>query len=283
MMDTQHLIRGLNALSRAHGTDYFDNGHRGGAMLAAFFFCRENPVEEKVPGVLTRMIDQHWPRTGLCEPYPDESSDPALLTRLVETMQANMGGLREAGHNVILPALALKAFHHLPEAITASRVAGICELVQAFHKTDVPQAEDDSLPNLADTAGAAEFLLAEFVRCTERFQGRGQGWSGHLLTYGRALLDLCELGYVDLAEAALPGFRQYLRRIRLGPLDSDKPRPEHLRTDLSPLQTDYWTDRPGDWKLGHIIKYPYGLYGLLHLARNQEVQQACLAAAYRVL
>jgi len=37
MLNKQHLIHGLNALSRAHEGNYFNDGHRGGAIISGFY------------------------------------------------------------------------------------------------------------------------------------------------------------------------------------------------------------------------------------------------------
>ena len=100
-------------------------------------------------------------------------------------------------------------------------------------------ADDFQLPDLNDRTGTATFILEEFVRCTARFEGRGQGWSGHLLTYGKAMMDLRDLGYAELADQAADGFRTYIRRIRSGPQDTDRQFKDHLRTDFSPRALAY--------------------------------------------
>ncbi|MHC4442053.1 MAG: hypothetical protein ACYTF1_07365 [Planctomycetota bacterium] len=282
MLDNQYLLLGLNALSRAHKMNYFDDGHRGAAIISAFYLCRENEIEEGASEAITRKIDERWTHTELCAPFPDEDSDFDLINKIISTMKKNIGGLRQAGHNVIFPSLALKAFHDLPEAVIPSRVDGICRLIKCFHAQDVPMHESDDIPPMDDPAAAAEFILKEFPRCTESFSGRGQGWSGHLLTYGRALMDLGQLGYRDLLKKAEEGFRIYIRRIRLGPLQSDKSWKENRPTGLFPLQAAYWDERQGDWNLGHILKYPYGFYGLMNLAKNTDLKRRCLAEAYRI-
>jgi hypothetical protein len=36
MLEESYLVRGLNALSRAHETNYFRDGHKGAAIIAAY-------------------------------------------------------------------------------------------------------------------------------------------------------------------------------------------------------------------------------------------------------
>ena len=78
------------------------------------------------------------------------------------------------------------------------------------------------------------------------------------------------------------GFESYVRRIRLGPLESDIPRKEHLPKPHTPLQVDYWKEQTGDWNLGHVVKYPYGFYGLTKYAESQELMERCMSVAYRI-
>lgn len=283
MLDDTYLWYGINALSRAHQTNYFLDGHRGGAIISSVYFCRENQVDNGVAAQIAAIIDQQWAHTPLCAPFPEEPADPALRLQIVDYMSQNLAGLREAGHNVILPTLALKALHQIPEAITPPRVSGICQMIPAFTITEVPSDEAVDLPDLRDSAAFAEFVLNEFLHCLERFSGRGQGWSGHLLTYSKALLDLSALGYEDLADQAKAGYKAYIRRIRLGPQQIDQPRPEREQTDLLPLMPAYWRSRVGDLRFGHQLKYPYGFYGLLAHIQDSALRDKCLQAAYRIL
>ena len=270
---------------------FFRSGHNAGAVISAYYLCREIQVEEGVSAILAASIDERWVETELFAPFPDETPEPNLITHILRTVTDSIPitPVRAAGHDVILPTLALKAFRDLPEAVTASRVDGICRLVEAFKEAfkprDFPRPENDDVPEFQDRTSFAEFILAEFVNCTERFEGRGQGWSGHLLTYGRALLDLRDLGYVDVAKKAEEGYRMYIRRLRLGPIDpeTDYPHPEQSPIDVFPTQKAYWEQRRGDWDLGHAIKYPYGFYGLMELAQNADIKERSWSAAYRVL
>jgi hypothetical protein len=293
MLDDAYLVHGLNALSRAHETNYFTDGHRGAAVIAAYFLCRElardpareGKMEEGAADVIRAMIDAHWTHSPLCAPLPEEEPRPELVTRIVETMQKNIFGLRQAGHNVILPTMALDAFRQRPETVTPTRVNGICKLIEAFTKVeDIHLREDNDRPNWDKPSDIAEFVLSELLRTIEAFEGRGQGWSGHLLTYARALLDLRELGYGGLARQGDRGLQLYIQRIRMGPLETDKPRPEHPPSDLRPHQRAYWekrAERPIG--IGHCFKYPYGYYGLLRLVGEGRLKRQCIQAAYHIL
>ena len=285
MLDDRYLLRGLDAMSRAHETDYFADGHRGAAILAAYYLCREVEMEAGAADRIRAAIDAHWTHTPLCAPLPDEAPEPGGVRRIVDALQANLAGLRQAGHNVILPALALKALKQLPHAATPARVDGLCALVEAFTAVDeVHLEEDDPIPAWGTPEEVAEFVLAEWVRCIETFHGRGQGWSGHLLTYTRALLDLREMGYEKLARQGEHAWKLYVKRIRIGPLETDVPRPEHLPSTLLPHQRAYWEQRAAKpVGIGHVFKYPYGYYGLMALAQDARLKELARQVAYHVL
>ena len=278
----KYLTFGLNAVSRAHTMNYFVDGHRGGAIISGVYLCQENEGEAGLPNQIASIIDERWSTSALCAPFPSEPADPTLLSKILTSLHTYASDLREAGHNIILPTLALKAFRDVPEAVTPTRVNGICQMIDSFTKTEIEPTSSIDMPDLQNRSAFADFILTEFVQCTQRFTGRGQGWSGHLLTYSRALLDLIDLDYVDTARQAAAGFQLYLQRIRSGPQEIDKPRPEHIPIDVFPLQAAYWNQREGDLNLGHQIKYPYGFYGLLGWAGDKMIRQKALAAAYRV-
>ena len=284
MHDEKYLILGLNALSRAHEMNYFLDGHRGAAIIAAYFLCREIDIEDGVADIIGTVVDEHWTKTALCAPFPDEPSEPDAIGKIIACMEQNIDGLRQVGHNVILPTLVLKAFQQLPEAITSSRVNGLCKLIESFTIIDDIQLdEEDGIPDLGISSAAAEFILTEYLSTVEAFDGRGQGWSGHLLTYGQALLDLRALGYATLAYKAEGGFKLYIKRIRMGPLETDEPRSEHPMSDLYPQQCAYWEHRKTrSPEIGHFLKYPYGFYSLMQQAKDSDLKQRCMAAAYRI-
>jgi hypothetical protein len=284
MPGTDYLLLGLNALARAHETNYFGDGHRGAAIVAARYLWRELQLKHGAADPIRALIDEHWAQSPLCDAFPDRPPEPGGVDRIVEALDRNMNGLRQVGHNVIFPSLALKAFRDMPEAATPARVDGVCKLIESFESSDdIHLEDDDERVDLREPSEAAEFILTEMLRAFKAFDGRGQGWSGHLLTYGRALLDLQELGYDALVRKGEHAFSIYIKRIRMGPLPTDKPRPEHARIALRPHQREYWRLRTGRTiALGHVLKYPYGFYGLMGLAGDDDLKRRCMQAAYRI-
>lgn len=86
----------------------------------------------------------------------------------------------------------------------------------------------------------------------------------------------------ELARAAEDGYRLFVRRIRTGPQDTDKRHAEHPPSKRYPLQRAYWQGRGEGLGLGHVLKYPYGYYGLMRLARSDRLKERCLQVAYRI-
>jgi hypothetical protein len=281
VIEERHLIAGLDALSRAHTGDYFADGHRGGAILAACFFCREVDVEEGVSELLASRIDREYGALPLCASRPLEAAQPERIDDVAGALASSLGPLRDVGHNVILGSLALKALNAAPEAATPSRIDGIARLIERFESPEVP-SDGSEVPDLENVESVASFVLRELPACMTAFVGRGQGWSGHLLTFGRAMIDLRELGHDELA-GANGGFKAYVRRVRCGPQETDGRHDEHPRRPAEPHQRDYWERvRRKPLGLGHVIKYPYAAYGLMARCPDETLINRFRNDAYRI-
>ncbi len=199
-------------------------------------------------------------------------------------LAAGIDELREVGHNVIFAAAALKAFQRLPDTVTPYRVNGVSRLIDCFVATqDVSVAEDDGIPEVGDEARLIEFIFHEYLRTLARYAGRGQGWTGHLLTFGHAVIELSRLGYPQLAARAHEAFRVYIAMVRGGPREIDRQISDHPPSSRTPLDYDYWERRkpvrPG---LGHAFKYPYSFYNLLSGLRDPRLRERSLAESYKI-
>ena len=285
LLTREHLVLGLNALSRAHTSDYFADSHRGAAMIAAYYLCQRQDIEPGAARIIAEKVEASWSGSPLFAPFPEEPSNPALTGRITQALAAGTDRLRQAGHNVIFPALALKAMAEVPEAVTPLRVAGICKLVESFTATDEFLDEGDvPIPGCEDPRALVEFVPGEALRAMERFEGRGQGWTGHLLTHAQAVMDLHLSGHPDAVQPARDALVRYIRRTRMGPGEGDRSIPEHPRSDETPLEERYWQARQGDdIGLGHCLKYPYAYCSLLDLVCDAGLKSRCENEAYRIL
>lgn len=86
MLGKEYLLHGLNAMSRAHDADFFRSGHNAGAVISAYYLCREIQVEEGVSAILAASIDERWVETELFAPFPDETPEPNLITHILRTV-----------------------------------------------------------------------------------------------------------------------------------------------------------------------------------------------------
>jgi len=284
MLDSSYLVMGLDGLSHAHGKDYFRDGHIAASITAAYYLCHENGLGERTQDLVQSRIDEELRNDPIFRPAPVEPAGNSLLEQLLDTLSAGIGDLREVGHNIIFGAAALKAFRDCPGAITPFRIDGICRLIDNFTITqNIELQDDDGVPGIADEDALIRFIFSEYLRSVSLYTGYGQGWTGHLLTIGHAVIELNRLGYPQLAAQAHRAYRMYIRRIRRGPAKTDKHYPEHPPSALTPLDPDYWKRskpvRPG---LGHAFKYAYSFYNLLNGLNDTELGKRCVAESYRI-
>jgi hypothetical protein len=179
---------------------------------------------------------------------------------------------------------AIKAFRMLPETATPERVQGVCRLIRAFTPwRDVKPDPSIQPPAFADGASAARFILKEASDAIDRFVGFGQGFAGHMLTFGQSLVELAAMGDVEWAESCRTAFCKYVTVTRMGPQPGDRKIKEHPFSKLRPDDAEYWQKR-GDKTLGigHVFKYPYAYYDLLARAKDPALKEEFEAKAWRV-
>jgi hypothetical protein len=284
MSEKRLVLLGLNALARAHELDYFADGHRGAAMVAAHLLCVDNDLDERAMSRIVELVDLNWASSALCKPFPDAEPEPAGIDKIGVALAEGGEVLRQVGHNAIFAMLAIKAFRMLPSAATPQRIDGVCTLIRSFTPwRDVDPDPDVDSPPLADTAAASRFILREASAAIDRFVGFGQGFAGHMLTFGQALVELAAMGDVRWAESCRTAFRKYVTVTRRGPDSNSRRYPDHKPTDLPPTDSAYWAKR-GDnaVDIGHVFKYPYSYYDLLRRAGDPELTRALDAKAYHL-
>ena len=276
-LDARYLRHGLNLLCSAHSTDAFLGGHAGGAVISAYYLCREEKLEEGSAEIIQSALDQHYRLAP--DPFPAEKPLENGVATLLRSMEDGIDQLCRDGHNVIFLSLALRALHDLPDSVTPARIDGLRKTLQSLEpkkkkKVDVEVPESMS--------GFSEFVLTEFLGSTEG--GPGQGYSGHLLTYGRAILDLRLLGHEVFAKRCIHAYRLAVQTARprspVGDYKADRPKVKFLRPD----QREYWKRRvsAGTLELGHLFKYPYGFFGVRKHSKNPELNEVCLNHSHRL-
>lgn len=278
------VLLGLNALARAHEMDYFRDGHRGASMVAAHLLCVENHLDKRATARIEELFDLNWASTPLCRPFAEADPEPERIREIGVALAEGGEVLREVGHNAIFAMLAIKAFRLLPSAATRERIDGVCRLVRLFkpwHDIEPDPAVDP--PEFTESAAASQFVLREASAAVDRFIGFGQGFAGHMLTFGQALVELAAMGDVEWAESCRTAFRKYVTYTRQGPEPDAKRYAEHKPSQLRPVDAAYW-ERRGDHAvdIGHVFKYPYGYYELLRRADDSELAKTWDAKAFRL-
>ncbi|KAA5539436.1 hypothetical protein FYK55_24180 [Roseiconus nitratireducens] len=278
------VLLGLNALARAADMNYFADGHRGAAMVSAHLLCVDNQLEDAAAARIVELFDLNWASTKLCQTFPEADPDPDAIDKIGAALMDGGQVLREVGHNAIFAMLAIKGFRILPEAATPERVQGICRLIGSFKPwRDVDPASDVDPPPFTDAEAASRYILNEASDAIDRFVGFGQGFAGHMLTFGQSLVEMAAMGDVEWAEGCRTAFRKYVTVTRQGPSPDDRKIADHRPSPLRPVDADYWKRR-GDHALGigHVFKYPYGYYDLMRRANDPSLAEQLDAKAYHV-
>ena len=282
--DQRLLLLGLNALARAHEMDYFADGHRGAAMVSAHLLCVDNNLDKRARPRIRQLIDLNWASSALCKPFPEAKPEPGRVNEIGIALTEGGEVLRQVGHNAIFAMLAIKAFRMMPGLATSRRIDGVCALIRSFTPwRDVEPDPDVDPPPFAEAAAASQFILKEASAAINRFVGFGQGFAGHMLTFGQSLVELAAMGDVDWAESCRTAFRKYVTVTRRGPEKDAKRRPDHKPSDLRPIDAAYW-ERRGDNAvgIGHVFKYPYAYYDLLRRAGDPNLRRLWNAKAYHL-
>jgi hypothetical protein len=282
--DKRLVLLGLNALARAHQLDYFVDGHRGASLVAAHFLCVENALDDRAAARIVKLFDMNWGSQPLCEPFHDEMPEPASVQKIGDALLEGGDVLREVGHNAIFAMLAIKAFRLVPSAATPQRIDGVCALIRSFKPwRDMRPDEHVDPPPFSDSRAASRFVLQEALAAIDRFVGYGQGFAGHMLTFGQALVELAAMGEGELAETCRTAFRKYVTVTRRGPEPDARRIADHKPSSLRPREATYW-ERRGDKAvdMGHVFKYPYSYYDLLRRANDEELTQNFEEKAYHL-
>ncbi|MGB7345448.1 MAG: hypothetical protein WBD20_14635 [Pirellulaceae bacterium] len=284
LTEKQLVLQGINALARAPEMNYFTDGHRGAAMISAHIMCVDRQLDDVAVSRIVQLFDLNWAKSKLCEPFPDGDPLDDATDQVGKALAEGGGVLREVGHDAIFAMHAIKAFRMLPESATPQRVEGVCDLIKSIKPwRDVKPDEQIQPPPFTDTKAAARFILQEASEAIDRFAGFGQGFSGHMLTFGQSLVELAAMGEVEWAESCRTAFRKYVTVTRMGPQSGDRKIKDHKVSQLRPRDTEYWQKR-GDKTLGigHVFKYPYAYYDLLARANDPELEKTFDAKAWQL-
>ena len=244
-------------------------------MISAHMMCVDNKLDDTAAARIVQLFDLNWAPSRLCQPFPDNDPVPDATERVGKALAAGNGVLREVGHDAIFAMHAIKAFRMMPQTATPERVDGVCQLLNSIKPwRDVQPDESVTPPPFTDEVAASKFILKEASDAIDRFKGFGQGFAGHMLTFGQSLVELAAMGDVEWAESCRTAFRKYVTVTRMGPQPRDRKIKDHQFSQLRPDDTEYWQKRGNKTLgIGHVFKYPYAYYDLLARAKDPELEK----------
>ena len=275
---------GMNALARAPQMSYFSDGHRGASMISAHLMCVDNKFDEAASRRIVELFDLNWANSKLCRSFPDGEPVPDAIDQVGKALAENSGVLRQVGHDAIFAMHAIKGFRMLPELATQERVDGVCQLIRSFTPwRDEPADESIQPPAFSDAKAASRYILKEASDAIDRFVGFGQGFAGHMLTFGQSLVEMAAMGDEEWAESCRTAFCKYVTVTRKGPQPGDRKIKDHKFSKLRPDEAQYWKSRgQKTLGLGHVFKYPYAYYDLISQAKDPEIEREFDSKAWQL-
>jgi hypothetical protein len=276
LVGTREIVKGLDGMSRvADKGSTFGLGHNAAAVISSAFFCREQALDGDTQQEILAFLDARLLKNSIyAEPRPNATSDPQLVEGLLEDLDAGIASLRGKGHNIIFTVACLKALGAVPEASTSERIAGLRKMVRSFGKSGTEVAKDpDPLVGLDDERKFIHFVFEEFLKA------KGNGFDGHVLTIGHALVELYRMGHKALAQKGVPAYWQWVRQSRGGGTEgtvaAEPPRKP------TPLSREYWAAQAhrslGEIVSSHTVKYPYSFYALAKDVTDEDLKKRILA------
>ena len=253
-------------------------------MISAHMMCVDNELNDAAAARIVQLFDLNWAPSKLCKPFPNNDPVKDGIERVGKALAEGSGVLREVGHDAIFAMHAIKAFRMMPETATPERVDGVCKLIGSIKPwRDVKPDGSVEPPPFKDGMAASRFILKEASESIDRFKGFGQGFAGHMLTFGQSLVELAAMGDEEWAESCRTAFRKYVTVTRMGPQQGDRKIKDHKFNQLRPRDAEYWKQR-GDKTLGigHVFKYPYAYYDLLARAKDPELEKEIDAKAWQL-
>jgi hypothetical protein len=281
LIGPREILKGLDGMSRvADKGNTFGLGHNAAAVISSAFFCREQRLDADTQKEILAYLDARLLKNPIyAAARPKETADKKLVEGLLEDLDAGIATLRGKGHNIIFAVTCLKALRAVPEAATPERIAGLRKMVRSFGKTKGEVEKDtDPLVGLDDEQKFVHFVFEEFLKA------RGDGFDGHVVTIGHALVELYRMGHKDLARKGVPAYWQWVRESRAvedeGKIAAAPPRA------LTPLTREYWAaqakHRIGEIVSSHTVKYPYSFYALAKDVKDEDLKKRILAKVYRL-
>jgi hypothetical protein len=308
-LDDSYLIKGLNALARAHRVSAMA-GHLGASLVAGYFIGRQRPdldpeVYKGIEGDLNRVMagesvfgskmkkNSKITDSELFEDFPKEKPKEGLIDGIAEALEKNIRTPRASGHNVIFASIAIHALKEYPDFATPSIIDGIRKLVGLFdnshpgsgyygkakgritgNKATLPEV-DDGVPLYKDVKGMVEAVLDEIVNQDPKIHRQGYGGLVHVNNHAAAITDLAQYGYPELMPAAIASHHRHLRLWRNLPDVADEFGPQAF-SGFSPYTAEYWISGKVPYDralLTHRVKTMFGFDELMEAIDDARKEQ----------
>jgi hypothetical protein len=277
----REIVKGLDGMSRVAETgNTFGLGHNAAAVISSAFFCREQKLDADTQKEILAFLEGGLLKSSIyAAARPKETAEPKLAEGLVEDLDAGIATLRGKGHNIIFAVTCLKALREVPEAATPERIGGLRKMVQSFGKTKGAVEKDpEPLVGLDDEQKFIHFIFEEFLKAA------GDGFDGHVVTIGHALVELHRMGHKELARKGVPAYWEWVRGARANEGEGEvAPAPPQAPT---PLTREYWAAQVkrhvGGIVGSHMVKYPYSFYALAKDVKDEELKKRILAKVSRL-
>ena len=286
----REIVKGLDGMSRVadKGNNPFSGGHNAAAVISSALFCKEQKLGAEVQKEMLAVIEARLLKSPIYAGRPEETADPKLVEGLLEDLGTGISALRSSGHNIIFAVTCLKALAEVPEAATPDRVGGLRKMVRSCGTRGSAPKDKDPLVDLGDETKFVHFVFEEYLKALDLYlAGKGHhGFAGHLLTIGRALVELQRMGHKELARKGVLAYWQFVRQARDGADLGGKRVADGPAQTPTPLVKDYWVARgkhhPGEIVSSHIVKYPYSFYALAKDVRDEELKKRILDKLYHL-
>jgi hypothetical protein len=278
----REMVQGLDGMSRvAEAGNTFGLGHNAAAVISSAFFCREQKLDADTQREILAYLDARLLKNPIyAAARPNEAADPKLTEGLLEDLDAGIATLRGKGHNIIFAVTCLKALRAVPEAVTPERIDGLRKMIRSFGKTRGGDEDEPEPPlvGLDDEQKFVHFVFEEFLKAV------GDGFDGHVLTIGHALLELYRMGHKELARKGVPAYWEWCRGSRANGGEGEiAPVPPRAPT---PLTREYWAvqvkRQVGGIVGSHMVKYPYSFYALAKDVKDEDLRKRILVKVYRL-
>ncbi|HEU4338783.1 MAG TPA: hypothetical protein VFS19_01835 [Planctomycetota bacterium] len=270
ILGKSYLKRGIEALSDSSLCGPL-SGHGGAAVITAYYFCRENALDERTVRRVRAKIDEFMLGAGEAfDVKRDHEGPPASPDRIAETLAESVSSLRAGGHDAIFASLALKALRELPELATEPVVDGLCRMLRNFAAAFPIQTSPYDLDHPLDPYR----ITLDIVRATSLAilrQPPGMRMSSvlHWVTHADALVTLSELGYDEVAKLGHKAHQQAINH----PGAISKSLGEDWSTGPRWFKSGYWEStepRGGFWGAGHAFKFPYSILKLANRLQGPD-------------